>query len=280
MADPVPAPVVDIEDWSEFVKYANDVSGVGRPTDVAHIFRGHSNHLWRLLPSFSRAMISASVAAQRALEIEERGLSIFQRQAHLHIDDDFMRDEDTPLTWWTLMQHHRAPTRILDWTKSPYVAGYFAVQASLDAAGAETPGMVWVAHVRTIRDYCRARYGRSGISEGDFVGRATQHDAEPVLYVVRRPRESERMVAQQGVFSVSEQILADHGQVISDAMAWAGHDNDEPQFFGIRIAPQLKTDFLRRLRTMNVTAASLFPGVDGLGMAVAEAMRLEANYTS
>jgi hypothetical protein len=44
-------------------------------------------------------------------------------------DDDFQ--------WLALMQHHGAPTRLIDFTWSPYVAAFFALERTL------TDGVVW-----------------------------------------------------------------------------------------------------------------------------------------
>jgi hypothetical protein len=52
----------------------------------------------------------------------------FRRRAHQYVTDVPSRDDD--LEWLALMQHHGAPTRLLDWTRSPHVAAFFAAQSS------------------------------------------------------------------------------------------------------------------------------------------------------
>ena len=61
---------------------------------------------------------------------------------------------------------------------------------------------------------------------------------------------SERLVAQQGAFTICADIFGDHGELI------AGSFGDQETFFYKFIIPaELKLEFLARLQVMNITAA-------------------------
>lgn len=79
------------------------------------IFRGQNNYKWSLLTAIERLNLFVE---------ESEIIEDFERHAHLYTDT---RKIDSKLEWLSLMQHHGAPTRLLDWTFSPYIAIFFAL---------------------------------------------------------------------------------------------------------------------------------------------------------
>jgi hypothetical protein len=81
--------------------------------------------------------------------METRGLAYFRQRARLHLTS-VPADEDL-LGWLTLMQHYGAPTRLTDWTYSPFVALFFAYQAIPAGSGAQDAA-IWMLNAPLIRE--------------------------------------------------------------------------------------------------------------------------------
>jgi hypothetical protein len=96
-------------------------------------------------------------------------------------------------------------------------------------------------------------------------------DAPEHISVISDEHFSERMVAQQGIFTVCTQVYADHKHAIGRATP---PTPTEAMSFRLVIPQALKPDFLCRLNRVNINARSLFPGIDGLGASLAEQVQL------
>lgn len=117
---------IELESWADFVReFALNSS-------PNWIFRGHADFEWSLVTSLQRAFALAGIddAAQRAAA-ENSTIGFFQERARLHLDH--APDEQDLLGWLAVMQHYGAPTRLQDWTQSPFVAAYFAYREEADA---------------------------------------------------------------------------------------------------------------------------------------------------
>ena len=94
------------------------------------LFRGCQRAKWDLETSLERHVPSD----QKSSQAEGFLLREFKRRADVYLNANQV--PETTIEWLALMQHFGAPTRLLDMTKSPYVAAYFAVESVTSNAGA------------------------------------------------------------------------------------------------------------------------------------------------
>ena len=100
------------------------------------IFRGQADATWPLQPSLERL---AGELGELPSTVERYIDDEFRRNAH-HYGNDLPNPDDV-LGWLALMRHHGAPTRLLDFSRSPYVAAFFA---TVDAKP-DRPSVIWAA---------------------------------------------------------------------------------------------------------------------------------------
>jgi hypothetical protein len=171
------------------------------------------------------------------------------------------------MEWLALMQHHGAPTRILDFSYSLYVATYFALeQATGDAA-------VWAINPRWAADQSKKAVETAGKADANRIGRRWHSSQDEQWYeglFVSSPVV--RMVCPLNPFLLNDRLRVQLGAFLvpgdvrctfeSNLEALPGHDQIE-NVYCLILKASIKDEALRELFLMNITRASLFPGLDG-----------------
>jgi hypothetical protein len=250
-----------LSSWGDFIEVVESLK-LNEQGDAGWYIRGQSNELWPLRPSLLRNF--GDINVERALGIEFGATRRFMSQYHLHSPSDGIdKSKWSAIGWWMLMQHYSCPTRLLDWTLSPYVALYFAVEQF-----PESDGAVWFFPSSALETIMENRYGRF-----DPVSKQLESHDVKAVYPIEATQHNNRSASQQAVFTVCTHVLSDHGDIISEAFVGQEHQNPLSK---VVIPAELKNEFLSRLKTMNITPSSLFPGLDGLGRAARDYVRLRA----
>ena len=262
---------IEMASWQAFVSHVDELSAnLSEPP----WFRGQAEE-WplrpRLLRHFRRRRLSD---VNQALAIERQATDEFKKAAHLYLAPARLQQladaahGDLPIgaaAWWTIMRHHGAPTRLLDWTLSPYVAAYFASESSLDK---EPPasGVVAVLDFGSLRAHMDGAYaskdGPTRITDKLVLAPDAPDDLLPLFHKM----PTERMLAQQGCFTICRNVLGDHGQLIEGSVPGA--------LTYLLIPDDVKAEFRRRLRQVNLTGHTMFGDLDGLGRHTDEAVAL------
>jgi hypothetical protein len=175
---------------------------------------------------------------------------------------------DSVWNWLAVAQHHGLPTRLLDWTLSPYVALHFATD---EVNKHHTDGAIWCLNGRKNCDYLPEslqavlKQEHSMLFDVRMLDRVAGclkafdeiDEKKPFLLLFEPPALDDRIVNQRAVFSImsSPTIRADH---------WLENEGHGELLRRIIIPAALKPQIRDYLDMMNVTERVLFGGLDGL----------------
>jgi hypothetical protein len=231
------------------------------------INRYRSWYLFRGLPDSSYQMETSlkrlGHTDEQTREIERKILATFKKYAHRDAAEG-----TSDWNWLALAQHHGLPTRLLDWTYSPFVALHFAVG---EIPNPEKDGVVWMVNSKEVHSHlpqeieaAREMAGHlianvrvlSEIAENieDF-DRLQTHDKGSFALFFEPPSLTERIVNQSALFSV----LSDAAEQFDDWLK-----SRKVPYIQLIIRGDKKWEFRDKLDILNIHERVLFPGLDGL----------------
>ena len=234
-------------DWGAFKSWTSRV----RHEIDATLFRGHGRNQFRLQTTLHRA------GRHRLERYCAETLAQFHSKAEgvlgmrLNMQDGW--DYSTVLG---LAQHHSLPTPLLDWTESPYVAAFFAFADALENEGSRPDG-------ESVRIYALARHFVENTSPPVVVLPV----AEPYAYSLSiSGRLNARLQSQQGHFLVTNVANLESWLVNIESAV------NKPTLRSIEVPARFAREALEDLAFMGLSAATLFPGLDGVCRAIRHSM--------
>lgn len=226
----------------------------------AKIGRHRSKYAFRGLPDASYGL---TTSLQRLFkdhpDLEQCLLRNFKKYAS---------QELRGLSFWEIVsiaQHHGLPTRLLDWTFSPYAALHFATDRFTEY---DKDGAVWCVNFEKIHRFAPSKFSGQLKKNNSYVFTAEMLDEVAENFVALKhcqktpfaiffgpPAIDSRIVNQYALFSV----MSDSGTVFSD---WLGDHGD--LYKKIIIPRDFKLEIRDRLDQINMTERIFYPGLDGL----------------
>lgn len=215
-------------------------------------FRGHGRANWKLVPALGRRRAWAAA--------EQNLIKRFKQNAVGLMDHAPVHEWD----WLFLMQHHRLPTRLLDWSESPLVGLYFAV---CEARHDRMNGALWclnpiklnkVAGISFSNDFEIPAFGDPVLDNNlpSRIVQEAQSDRPPVAGLASR--SNERIYAQMGVFTITHRK---HLPIEKTAGEVA---------YKLIIPASAKRRLRRELTHLRITHLSLFPELENVSRLAAQ----------
>jgi len=259
--------------WQEIVDFKKELENLGE--NLEWIYRGQSDNK-EPKTLLERTIKDFGLEKEDAFDIEFALTDRFLR--NLHTVDPASPTNLSPVELFALMQHHGAPTRLLDFTYSFYVAVFFA----LENFRGQTP-TIWSIDALWLQDQAINHLGKT---EKEFMPGKIKEDFEKyfmkvngktvkrAVYQITPHLLNLRLSVQQGTFlcpsNINFSFMANFAASISGLASIKDHVRI------LEINAKTRKEALKELYRMNITRASLFPGLTGLAQSLKQALLFPA----
>lgn len=236
-----------------------------------YIYRGHSDLSWKLQSTLER--ILENNYETKGKKFEKYAIDDFKSRFHLY--DKSNIQPKTKLEWLSIMQHYGVPTRMLDFTQSPYVAIYFALENIKKTD--KGPFVIYAIDYRSIMkkslDYLLGQDEKIQITydemyyERDKLFNITDEKAYEVLWIVEPSVSNLRLEKQSGCFLISGNVKKTIEQILKSEIY---SDVDNYRF----IVPNSFWDNIYiLLKRMNIDSKTIYGDLEGLSKSIKLFMR-------
>jgi hypothetical protein len=203
------------------------------------LFRGHRCPGWKLETSLERASMRCNYDE---VEFEKAVWQEFRRHAHSYMQR-VPADSDT-FEWLAFMQHYSAPTRLLDFTYSFWIALFFAFEEAEEDCAVIALDPSSLAQNQPSKNY------------NQILKENIEHEihVDDYLYANVPFYTNDRLAIQKGTFVFSLNLRRKFHDLIIQ---------NQKVFTQLTIKKSLFPDIRKKLNDFNCNSRVLFPGIDG-----------------
>jgi hypothetical protein len=271
-------------------------------------YRGHAERIWEIKPTLERAADKFLVDYDQLFAQEYLIVREFKSVSRQYLN--YIPEATSFIEWLALLQHHGAPTRLLDFSFSIYIAAFFAFETSTSDSA------IWAVNRYKLNDRLIEKMERDpkrklrnlilhdytidvankllNYEDTNVVNSVKSEvlESKEIIFTVRPDNKSERQSIQKSVFHIPstvsisfqdilikqfgfdfDKLSEENAQTISFEELINDRLNYQTSIFKLIIPRKVCLDGLKDLRNMNINAATLFPGIDGQARSLNYIMR-------
>lgn len=239
------------------------------------IFRGQEVYDWSLSSAIDRVDFSNCPQKNAKQDFEFFSIRDIKRNPLLYSDKKI---PDTDFQMISLLQHYGLPTRLLDFTNSPFVAIFFAIENSNSDCSVFAINyhqlMSSTYHLFRLKHNDGSpeieKYKKEGDLSNDenFKNIVLNTKQRDFVQMVQPFYLFDRIIQQRGAFLCQgninksfEENLAANFEILQNLEGWLPYKK-------IKIKSEWRTEILRDLFQMNISRQTLFPGIEGAIMSL------------
>ncbi|MDE5051741.1 FRG domain-containing protein [Niallia taxi] len=230
--------------------------------------RYRSSFLYRGVDSY-KFDLETSLMRIKNPDMESHLLRNFQKYAR-----STLKDNNNIWELLSVAQHYGLPTRLLDWSFSPYVALHFATS---DTSKYNVDGAIWCLDIMKVQELLPTAYKdeldrvQSNVFTVDMLKKIVNPDnavntmdltdfdcsksSDDFIICLEPPSMDERIVNQYAIFTV----MTNPNRKLNDLLI------DKPEMYKKIIIPkELKLEIRDKLDQANMNERMIYPGLQGI----------------
>lgn len=236
---------IEIDSWIEFIEFIESTFIDFKD----YLYRGHRDSEWELESTFDRMYHNSIEKIKK--ENPDYIIDLqYEEILRIHLDN-FKKNSIgrllspsrnlTENEWWALGQHYNLATPLLDWSQSPYIALFFALENwNIPNSNLRT---LWIFSPLSLKDIAINQEPKS-----EFIEEIDSPSDENL-----------RLRSQLGKFTKTPKGLSIEKFILKH-IKLTGFN---PILYRVNIPENLRDSFLRHLNSMNINHATIYPDLIG-----------------